>query len=164
MDTTGSRLGAMPLAAVYQLESTGAPPPDTTVMTQAGLARTIVLRHAPPDNVLFAEIAFDSAAFLAGAGRAIEVQVTPRPGAYGFTLRTSAGFSAARVTFAYPVHFFAPGGARTRYGSDLDVERALAIARLDGDTVTFLPSVRPATDQLSTTITQAGTYLVAVPR
>lgn len=164
MDTTGSTLGTLPLAGIYQLESTGAPPPDTTVMTPAGLPRTIVLRHAPPDNVVFAEVAFDSAAFQAPAGQQVEIQVTPRPGAYGLTLRTSAPFSAASITFAYPVHFFAPAGARARYGSDLEVERVLAIARLEGDVATFLPSVRPATDQLRTVINRGGTYLVAVPR
>jgi hypothetical protein len=164
MDTTGSTLGTLPLAGVYQLESTGAPPPDTTVMTPAGLPRTIVLRHAPPDNVVFAEVAFDSAAFQVPAGQQVEIQVTPRPGAYGLTLRTSAPFSAASITFSYPVHFFAPAGARARYGSDIEVERVLAIARLEGDAATFLPSVRPGTDELRTIVQQAGTYLVAVPR
>ncbi len=164
MDTTGSGFGTMPLAAVYQLESTGAPPPDTTVLTPAGVARTIVLRHAPPDNVVFASIAFDSSAFQTSAGRQVEVQVTPRPGAYGLTVRSSAPFSAARLTFAYPVHFFAPRGAREQYGSDLQVERALAIAQLDGLAVTFLASVRPSTDHISTIIPGPGTYLVAVPR
>ncbi|HET8633556.1 MAG TPA: hypothetical protein VFL88_05360 [Gemmatimonadales bacterium] len=164
MDTTGSTLGTLPLAGIFQLESTGAPPPDTTVTTRAGLPRTIVLRHAPPDNVMFAEVAFDSAAFQVPAGQEVEIQVTPRPGAYGLTLRTSAPFSAASITFAYPVHFFAPAGARTRYGSDIEVERVLAIARLEGDVATFLPSVRPATDQLRTIVERAGTYLVAAPR
>lgn len=164
VDTTGARLGSMPLAAVYQLESTGAPPPDSAVIATAGLPRTVVLRHAPPDNVVFAEVAFDSAAFQATAGREVEIRVTPRPGVYGITLSTSAPFTAARITFAYPVHFFAPAGARARYGGDLGVERALAIARLDGEAVTFLPSTRPATDHLSTVVTQPGTYLVAVPR
>ncbi len=154
----------MPLAAAYLLESTGAPPPDTTIMTPAGIARTIVLRHAPPDNVVFAEVAFDSSAFQTAPGREVQVRVTPTPGAYGLTVRTSVPFTSAQVTFAYPVHFFAPGGARTRYGSDLRVESALAIARLDGDTVTFLPSIRPATDHLSTSVASAGTYVVAVPR
>lgn len=164
MDTTGSTLGTLPLAGIYQLESTGAPPPDTTVMTPAGLPRTIVLRHAPPDNVVFAEIAFDSAAFEAAAGQQVEIRVTPRPGAFGLTLRTSAPFSSASVTFSYPVHFFAPAGARARYGSDIEVERVLAIARLEGDAATFLPSVRPATDRLRTIVHRAGTFVVAAPR
>lgn len=164
MDTTGSALGTLPLAGIYQLESTGAPPPDTTVMTPAGLPRTIVLRHAPPDNVVFAEVAFDSAAFQAPAGQPVEIQVTPRPGAYGLTLRTSAPFSSAAITFSYPVHFFAPAGARARYGSDIEVERVLAVARLEADAATFLPSVRPSTDHLRAIVDRAGTYLVAAPR
>lgn len=164
MDTTGSTVGTLPVSGIYQLESTGAPPPDTTVVTPAGLPRTIVLRHAPPDNVVFAEVGFDSAAFLVPRGQQVEIQVTPTPGAYGLTLRTSAPFSAASITFSYPVHFFAPAGARTRYGSDIEVERILAIARLDGDLATFLPSVRPATDELRTVVQRAGTYLVAAPR
>jgi len=154
----------MPLTAVYLLESTGSPPPDTTVQATAGAPRTIVVRHPPPDNVVFAEIAFDSAAFQAGAGQPVEVRVTPRPGVYEFTLTTSVPFSSARITFAYPVHFFAPRGAQARYGSDLRVEAALAIGRVDGGLVTFLPSVRPATDRLSAAVSQAGTYLVAAPR
>lgn len=163
-DTTGSSLGSMPLAAVYQLESTGAPPPDTTVVTPVGIPRTVVLRHAPPDNVLFATVRFDSLAFQGAARDSVTIHVTPRPGAYGLSVTTSAPFTSATITFSYPVHFFAPSGARQRYGSDLAVERALAIASLARDTVTFLPSVRPATDNISAIIPGSGTYLVAVPR
>jgi hypothetical protein len=154
----------MPLTTVYPLESTGAPPPDTTVTITAGVPRAIELRHSPPDNALFAEITFDSASFPASAGRTVEVHVTPRPGAYNLTVQSSIPFTSAQLRFAYPVHFFAPAAARTRYGSDLAVERALAIGRLEAGVVTFLPSVRPATDNISAAIAGPGTYLVAAPQ
>jgi len=155
--------GTMALDAIFQLEMGGAPPADTAVMFTTGERRVIVLRHGPPDNAVFAEIQFDSAAF-AARGSPVQVTVRPRPGVYGVTIESGTPFTTATLTFKYAVHFLDPTGARARYGSDIAYERALGIARLDGANVTFIPSTRPALDNLAARVTLPGTYLVAAPR
>lgn len=154
----------MPLSAVYLLEATGAPPSDTTVTVTAGNARVIVIRHAPPDNAGFVEVAFDSASFAAVSGAQIPVSVRPRPGVYGIDLEVGAPLRSARVTFRYAVHFLAPAGALQKYGNDIAFERVLQIGGLDGEIVTFFPTARPATDNLTALVPSAGTYVVAAPR
>ena len=71
----------------------------------------------------------------------------------------------AAVTFSYGIHFVAPAGARTAYGSDFRFERFLAVSQLVSDsTVVFLDSWRPASDLLTAPLPGAGQYLVAAPR
>lgn len=152
-----------PLSGVHVLEATGGSPSDTTVTFTAGHPRVIVMRHPAPDYAMFAEVAFDSASFPGRSGE-VRVSVRPLPGIYGIELETSAGFRRATVTFKYAVHFLAPAGARNAYGSDIAFERALFVARLEGEAVTFLPSTRPATDNLAAVLTAPGSYLVAAPR
>jgi len=59
----------VPLASVIVLETAGPPPSDTTVTFTAGQPRVIVLRHGPPENVVFAELMFPPSAFRADSGR-----------------------------------------------------------------------------------------------
>lgn len=152
-----------PIGEVYVLEADGGPPTDTTVRFLAGSSRVIVIRHPAPDQAMFAEVAFDSASFAPGGGD-VEVTIRPRPGVYGIDLESSGGLRQATVTFRYAVHFLAPAGARALYGSDIAFERSLLVASLRGDTVTFLPSTRPATDNLVATLPGAGAYIVTAPR
>ena len=159
---TGTRLGVMPVDQVFIVEVSGAPPGDTVVTTPAGIPRTVVVRHAFPDQAVFATVAFDSAAF--GAGGDVTITLAPRPGAYGLDIATDRPFTSARLGFHYPVHFLPPAAAMERYGSAIGVEQAAAIGRLAGGQVTFLQSQRPATDVLTTEITEPGTYVVAAPR
>lgn len=159
----GTMSGTFPLDGIFQLEMSGAPPADTVVTFIAGERRVIVLRHGPPDNAVFAEIQFDTTSF-GTRGARVDLTVRPRPGVYGVTIETTTPFTAATLTFKYAVHFLDPTGARARYGSDIGYERALGIARLDGASVTFMPSTRPALDNLAAQVTQAGTYLVGAPR
>lgn len=112
---------------------------------------------------MFAEVAFDSASFAGGAGP-VQVTIRPRPGVYGIDLQSGSELRQARVTFKYAVHFLAPADARQRYGSDIAFERLLFVGRLEGDRVTFLPSTRPATDNLSATLPGSGSYIVSAPR
>ena len=144
-DPATATLGTLALDSVYQIETTGSPPGDTTLALTAGTPRVLLLDHGPPANVVFAEIRFDTAAFQAPAGSSVQVTVRPRPGKYA-------------------VHFLAPADARSKYGNDIAVERALGIGRLQGDSVVFLPTTHPATDNLRATIPAAGTYLTAAPR
>ena len=163
-DPALASLGTMPLDSVYQIETTGSPPADTTLTIPAGQPRVVLVRHGPPENVVFAEVAFDTAAFQAARGAPVSVTVRPRPGTYGIALETSAPLRAAVLTFKYAVHFHAPSEALAKYGNDIGVERALGIGRLDGGIVTFLPTTRPAIDNLQAALPSAGTYLVGAPR
>ena len=112
---------------------------------------------------MFAEVAFDSASFAGGAGE-VQVTIRPRPGVYGIDLLSGSELRQAKVTFKYAVHFLAPADARQRYGSDIAFERLLFVGRLDGDRVIFLPSTRPATDNLTATLPGPGSYIVSAPR
>jgi hypothetical protein len=154
---------ARPVGQVYVLEADGGPPADTTVSFPANSARVIVIRHPAPDHAMFAEVAFDSASFAAGSGEA-QVTIRPRPGVYGIDLESSSGLRQATVTFKYAVHFLAPADARGRYGSDIAFERQLFVGALQRDTVTYLPSTRPATDNLTAALPGPGSYIVSAPR
>lgn len=160
---SGSSLGTMPAAAVAELEVAGVQPSDTSVTTPAGLPRTVVVRHGFPDNAVFAEVRFDSAAF-GGRGADVTITIDPLPGLYGVTIESSRPFTSAELTFHYAVHFLAPAEARNKHGSNIAFERTLAIGKLEGDQVTFLTSHRPATDLLRATIAGPGTYIVGAPR
>jgi hypothetical protein len=153
----------LPIGSAYVLEADGGPPTDTTVRFTAGSSRVIVIRHPAPDYAMFAEVAFDSASFTPG-GAEVEVTIRPRPGVYGIDVESSGGLRQATVTFRYAVHFLAPAGARALYGSDIAFERSLFVASLRGDTVAFLPSTRPATDNLAATLPGPGAYIVSAPR
>jgi hypothetical protein len=154
----------VPLARAIVLETAGSPPPDTSVTFVAGEPRTIILRHGPPDNVVFAELVFPTNAF-ADSGRAVRVDLRPRPGVYGVDLATTLAMrSGATIVFKYARYFSAPARARTVYGTDVAFERALAVGELQpGGMLNLLPSTRPASDNLSAAIRTAGSYLVAAP-
>ena len=113
-DPSTATLGTMPLDSVYQIETTGSPPADTTLDVAAGQRRVVLIRHGPPENVVFAEVVFDTAAFQAGGGAPVSVTLRPRPGTYGLTVETSAPLRSAELTFKYAVHFLAPSGALAR--------------------------------------------------
>lgn len=156
----------LPLASAIVLETAGPPPSDTAVTFTAGELRVIVLRHGPPENVVFAEVTFAPETFHADSGRPVKVEIRPRPGLYGIDLTTSVPFSeGASVVFKYPRYFSATGKARAVYGSDGLYERALAIGQVlgTGQTLALLPTTRPAPDNLRAALPAAGTYLVAAP-
>lgn len=167
--TGGSRTAPVPrvpppsrLDAVYVLESSGVPADDTVVSFSRARGRVIVLRRGAPDNSLFAEVAItgDSA-----ASDSATVTVRPQPGVYGIDFDIPPRPSGVvRVTFSYGVHFVAPSGARTRYGSDLSFEEALSIARVEPDgRVVFLPTTRPGSDMVAAIVSGPGRYVVAAP-
>jgi hypothetical protein len=154
----------IPLARAIVLETAGAPPPDTSVTFTAGEPRTIILRHGPPDNVVFAEVQFPPKAF-GDSGRAVRVELRPRPGIYGVDLTSSLPVrGGATIVFKYARYFSAPARARQVYGSDVAFERALAVGELQPDgRLNLLPSTRPASDNLSAVVRASGGYLVAAP-
>jgi len=156
----------IPLASAIVLETAGPQPSDTAVTFPAGEPRVIVLRHGPPENVVFAEVSFAPQTFHADSGQPVKVEIRPRPGVYGIDLVTSVPFSeGASVVFKYPRYFSGPAKARAVYGSDGLYERALAIGQVlgTGQTLALLPTSRPAPDNLQAALPAPGTYLVAAP-
>jgi hypothetical protein len=163
--TTGDPTRTYTLAQVVLLQASGPPVPDTTARIRRGVPRVIVLRHAPPDDLTFAELALPADAFEPGPGDSVDVAIHVRPGAYGIDLSTSSALRAAALTFKYAVHFEAPAAARTAFGSDIAFERVLAIGKLGpGETIVFQRSTRPAADNLSAQLTSDGSYLGGAPR
>ena len=161
----GSQPRVVPLAEAILLETSGPQPPDTAVTFTAGEPRVIVLRHGPPEYIVFAELVFPPAAF-AEQGREVRVEIRPRPGVYGLEVATSLALrDSATIAFKYPRYFAAPGRARAVYGSDLAYERALAVGRvLPQGMLALLASARPYHDMLRAPLPAAGTYLVAAPQ
>lgn len=154
----------MPLSRVIVVETSGPPPPDTSVTFTAGFPRTIVLYHGG-ENIAFARLIFEAGAF-ADSGQAVRVDVRPRPGIYGLDITTSLLLreNQAAVVFEYSRYFSAPARARQVYGSDIAFERALAVGRLlpDGQ-VELLPSTRLAADNLRAPLPAVGGYVVGAP-
>lgn len=156
----------LPADQLFVLEWWGAPPLDTAVVFRPGGRRTVLLRHAAPDNTVFAELSLPAELFPAGSTDSISIRIEPRAGLYGVTITGTPAFKeGAILTFKYPVHFVAPAAASRRYGNPAQFERALAIGVQEPDgRFRLLSSTRPAADNLSATIPGPGVYLVAAPR
>ncbi len=153
---------------VYTVEVWGAQAPDTVVTFLAARPRSIVLRHGPPDNTVFAELDIPAGALAppAGADR-VSLTVRPVPGVYGLTIESEASLTApVTLTFKYPVHFAAPSDSRARYATDVLFEQALvvALAERGGDRFQTLRSARPASDNLQAMISKLGRYQLVAPR
>lgn len=157
-------LPPMPLGQVFVLEASGVQPEDTTVKVPSGQPRVVVIRRSAPDYGVFARIAFPAGSLTAPGGEAT-IRVSPRPSLFALDLETGGTVAAgATIEFSYGAHFVAPAGARERYGSVLAFEHALAIGRLERDTVFFLPTARPGSDIVHAPVSGPGRYLVAAPR
>jgi hypothetical protein len=155
----------LPLAQVIVLETAGPPPSDTTVSFTAGTPRAIVLRHGPPENIVFARISFSGAAF-ADSGQTVSVEVRPRPGVYGLDLTTSLPVrGGTTLQFAYARYFSAPARALEVYRGVPAFERALAVGRLISETqIELLPSTNQELDHVAAAIPGSGRYLAAAPQ
>ena len=155
----------LPLGSVFQVETGGPPPPDTSVSFTTGTARMIVVHHGG-EGIAFARLSFAAAAF-GDSGRPVSVEVRPSPGLYGLDFSTSLPFRGgqAELTFVYGRYFLAPARARQVYGSDAAFERALAVGRVlpDGQ-IELLPSTRPGADNLRAVLPSTGRYLMAAPQ
>jgi len=163
--STGDPGRTYALSQVYLLHASGPPVADTTVRVRRGVKRVIVLHHAAPDDLTFAELTIPATGFDTTGTDSVDVGIHVRPGLYAVDLTTSAPLRSATLTFKYPVHFEAPGDARVAFGSDVGFERVLAIGKLGpGETIVFQRSLRPAADNLSTTLTAAGSYVIGAPK
>ena len=155
----------LPMNRMVVLETSGPAPSDTSVSFTAGTQRTIVLRHGPPENIVFAELTFPPDAF-ADSGQVVTVDVRPRPGIYGLDVSTSLPLrGGATVVFDYARYFSAPVRARQVYRSDGAFEQALAVGRvLPDNQIELLPSIRPQLDNIGAPLPAPGRYLVAAPQ
>jgi hypothetical protein len=159
---TGPRV--LPLPRVIVLETAGPPPSDTSVTFTAGTSRIIVLRHGPPENIVFAQVSFAAAAF-PDSGQPVTVEIRPRPGVYGLELTTTVPFSeGVTVEFDYARYFSAPARALQVYSSTAAFEQALAVGRiLPNNQVELLPTTSGELDHAAAAIAGPGSYLVAAP-
>ena len=156
----------LPPQATGQLlfaDRSGVSPPDTMVRFAGRMGRTIVLRHAPPDNAVFAilHIPADSA-----VNDSVTVTLRVTPGRYGLLVlgepRLPAGTA---LTFSMAIHFQAPPEipsaaytTTTRYAAWLGVGRLME----DG-TLRYHETTRPGADLLRIVLGEPGEYLVAAP-
>jgi hypothetical protein len=151
---------------VDMVEVGGIAPNDTVLRVLKGVARTLVLRHGPPDHAEFLELTLPATVF-AGAGRdTILVTVTTRPGIYGVDLSADADWGPGTVlAFKYAVHFYPPSGALRRYGTLTEVAKRLTIARRErnGDLTIFYSSA-PSPDVSRAFIPGAGSYEMVVTK
>lgn len=155
----------LPLARVIVLETSGPPPSDTSVSFIAGTPRIIVMRHGPPENIVFARISFSASAF-GDSGRIVSVDLRPRPGVYGLDVTTSAPLRAgATVEFEFARYFSAPARARQVYRSVAAFEQSLGVGRLIAENqIELLPSPSAEVDKVSAAMPLPGSYLVAAPQ
>ena len=152
---------------VFTVEVWGAQASDTVVTFPASRARSVVLRHGPPDNTVFAEVDIPANAFNPAGGDQVTLTLRPLPGLYGITLESDAALSAPiRLTFKYPVHFGAPSDSRVRYPTDVLFEQALVVALAEDDGARFqtLRSTRPASDNLQAVVSTLGRDQLVAPR
>ncbi|MEP7326500.1 MAG: hypothetical protein ABI836_11170 [Gemmatimonadota bacterium] len=151
---------------LFLLEAWGAPPSDTTISLAPKTRRSVVLRHGPPDNTVFAELVLTAETLPDSSGPGYTITLVPRPGTYGLTIGTTPKFkSGAILRFEYPVHFSAPSAAIAKYGNAARYEAALSIGHQEADgRFHLLTSTRPAADVLQATIPGPGIYIVAAPR
>jgi hypothetical protein len=147
------------------LETSGPPPSDTSVSFIAGTNRVIVMRHGPPENIVFARITFPAAAF-GDSGQLVSVDLRPRPGVYGLDMSTSiAPGSGVTVVLEFARYFSAPARARQVYRSNAAFEGALAVGRLLPDNnIELLPPTETEIDKVGAVVPGAGSYLVAAPQ
>ncbi|HEX2250781.1 MAG TPA: hypothetical protein VHH32_10555 [Gemmatimonadales bacterium] len=146
------------------LETAGPPPSDTTVTFTAGTSRIIVLRHGPPENIVFARVSFAPATF-PDSGQSVTVDIRPRPGVYGLELTSSVPFrEGVTVEFDYARYFSAPALALKVYSNEAAFARALAVGRLlPNNQIELLPTVSGELDHAAAAIAVPGSYLVAAP-
>jgi hypothetical protein len=157
--------GIEEIEMVDLVEVGGIAPGDTVLRVLKGVARTLILRHGPPDHAEFLELTLPATVF-AGAGKdTIVVTVTTRPGIYGVDLAADAEWGPGTVlAFKYAVHFFPPSGSVRRYGTLTEVAKRLTIARRErnGD-LTIFYSTAPAPDVLRAFVPGAGSWEMVIP-
>ena len=152
--------------SVLVLEAWGSLAQDTSLMVPVDQRRVVILRHAAPDNTVFAAITFPAGTFDAPDVDSVRVNLVARPGIYGLDITADVPIGQdAELVFKYPLHFSSPAGALERYGTDAAFEQVLFIGRLlDDGRVAVLQSTRPGGGGGGGGVPTGGTYVVAGPR
>jgi hypothetical protein len=161
-----ARPAATTVDKVWLLEASGTAVRDTSVTFAAAAGRTIMLRHAEPDDAIFAVLTFPATKDSLRSRDSVHVMIHPLPGHYAFALATSDKLGpGAQATFYYAMHFQTPSDAVSKYPSPGRFEAALAPATIGADNkVVFLVGNRPAADAIRLAVTAAGTYALAALR
>lgn len=154
------------MAKVWIPELAGTTPADTTVIFPADSGRTVIIRHGPPDNAIFALIEFAPGALVSPSGTLAQVIIHPIPGRVGVEILTPDTFKeGAEATISYAIHFQAPSDALAKFGSAGRFEQALSAAKMLPDgRLQFLKTDRPAADMVRFAISAPATYFLATPR
>ena len=157
---------ATTLDKIWLLESSGAAVADTSITFAAAAGRTVVLRHARPDNAIFLILDFPPSTDSTMVRDSIHLRVEPMAGKYGFTISTPDKLGArVQATFSYAIHFRSPPEANQKYATAGAVEQALAPAQLAAaNKVQFIGGMRPAADVIRFSISGPGSYALVVPR
>lgn len=148
------------------LDQTGPSATDTVVWFDPAKPRTVMLRHAPPDNAVYAIVDVPAGAVAPAAGDSASISIAPTPGRYALGISTTGALSGSLVvTFSYATHFQAPSDALARYPSPARFDQAMGAGVLEGaDIIRFLPTTRPAADMMQFTVSAPGTYVLAAPK
>jgi hypothetical protein len=151
------------MTEVLVLEQAGVAPTDTSVSFAARDGRTIVMRHVPPDNAVFATLTVPPDSAATGT---LTVSLRQVPGRYGLVVTATPTWpTGTTLSFSYAMHFQAPDGIAAHYLGPSLYESALGIGRvMDEGRFDFLPTTRPAADMLRAAITEPGQYAAAAPR
>jgi hypothetical protein len=160
------RPAATTLDKVWLLEASGPAVADTSVTFAVAAGRTIVLRHAQPDDAIFLVLTFPATKDSLGTRDSMHVTIHQTPGKYAFTLATADKFGpGVRAMFSYAIHFHTPSDAGAQYPSPGRFEAELAPAEIGADNkVLFLVGERPAADAIRFPLIAPGTYGVAAVR
>lgn len=156
-------LPPLPAARVLPADRGGVSPPDTVVRFPAALGRTIVLRHAAPDNAVFAILEVPAQP---DRDDTVRVALRATPGRYGITLESSPMLPAATtLSFVFAMHFLAPPEVPSpAYPTVNRYADWLAIAQVqESGMIRFLPTTRVASDLVRAPVSASGEYLVAAP-
>lgn len=156
----------VPRDQVDLVEVGGIAPNDTVFRVLKGMARTLVLRHGPPDHAEFLELILPATVFAQAGKDTVQVTVTTRPGVYGVDLSADADWGpGTQIAFKYAVHFFPPSGSVRRYGTLTEVAKRLTVARRErnGD-LTIFYSTAPAPDVSRAFVPGAGSYVMVVTK
>jgi hypothetical protein len=148
------------------IEVGGIAPSDTVLTVAKGVARTLILRHGPPDRAEFLQLDLPATVFAEAEKDSVRVTVTTRPGVYGVDLAADADWGpGTELAFKYAVHFYPPSGAIRRYGTLTEVAKRLAVAKRDrnGD-LTLYYTTHPGPDIARAFITGEGSWVMVVAK
>ena len=146
----------------------GPPPADTAVTFVAGEPRVIVLRHGPPENVVFAEVSFAAECVPRRQRASREGRGPPAAGRIRARPRHERAIQQRRRPSSSSTPDTSPRPAKAR--ASLRQRRAVRARARDRpgaghrtSSIALLPPTRPATDNLAAPMPAPGTYLVAAP-